>query len=74
VDTGIGKRVIVSGIAEQYEPQALIGKQVVVLVNLASRDLKGVSSKGMILLAEDTNGKLTFIGPDTSTPDGSTVR
>jgi methionyl-tRNA synthetase len=74
VDTGLDQRVIVSGIAEQYEPESLIGKKVVVLVNLAPRDLKGISSQGMILLAEDNNGKLTFVVPEKDTPDGSSVR
>jgi methionyl-tRNA synthetase len=74
VDTGLDQRVIVSGIAEQYEPESLIGKKVIVLVNLAPRDLKGISSQGMILLAEDNNGKLTFVVPEKDTPDGSSVR
>jgi len=74
VDTGLDKRTIVSGIAEQYEPESLIGKQVVVLVNLAPRDLKGIQSQGMILLAEDADGKLTFVSPESLTQNGATVK
>jgi len=74
VDTGLDKRTIISGIADQYEPEALIGKQVLVLVNLSPRDMKGVTSQGMILLAEDGEGKLTFVVPEQSTQNGSTVK
>lgn len=74
LDTGIDKRTIVSGIADQYEPDTLIGKQVVVLVNLAPRDLKGIQSEGMILLAEDGQGKLTFVEPTQHIQNGSTVK
>ena len=64
VDTGIDTRTIVSGIAEHFSPEELIGKQVTVLVNLAPRPLRGVESQGMILLAEDADGKLVFVGPE----------
>jgi methionyl-tRNA synthetase len=64
VDTGIDQRTIVSGIAEHFNPEALIGKKVTVLVNLVPRTLRGVESQGMILLAENQNGKLVFINPD----------
>lgn len=64
VDTGIDKRTIVSGIAEHFSPEELIGKKVTVLVNLVPRKLRGVESQGMILLAENANGKLVFINPD----------
>jgi methionyl-tRNA synthetase len=74
VDTGLDKRTIVSGIADQYEPEVLIGKQVVVLANLAPRDIKGIISLGMILLAEDGDGKLTFVSPESITQNGSTVK
>ncbi len=74
VDTGIDKRTIVSGIADQYEPEQIIGKQVAVLVNLAPRDLKGITSQGMILLAEDSKGKLIFVTPESSIQNGSTVK
>jgi len=64
VDTGLDKRTIVSGIAEYFSPEELVGKQVTVLVNLAPRKLRGVESQGMILLAEGADGKLVFVNPD----------
>ena len=64
VDTGIDTRTIVSGIAEHFAPEAIIGKQVTVLVNLAPRKLRGVESEGMILMTENSEGKLVFINPD----------
>ncbi|EKC67393.1 methionine-tRNA ligase, partial [human gut metagenome] len=73
VDTGIDQRVIVSGIAEHFTPEELIGKQVLVLVNLAPRDLKGITSSGMILMAEDASGKLRLLQPDEKTNNGAIV-
>ncbi len=73
IDTGIDTRVIVSGIAEHYTPEELIGKQVLVLVNLAPRELKGIESRGMILMAADPTGKLTLIGPEGDIMNGATV-
>ena len=64
VDTGIDTRTIVSGIAEHFAPEAIIGKQVTVLVNLAPRKLRGVESEGMILMTENAEGKLVFVNPD----------
>ncbi len=64
VDTGIDKRTIVSGIAEHFSPEEIIGKKVTVLVNLAPRPLRGVESQGMILMAENQAGELIFLGPD----------
>ena len=64
VDTGIDVRTIVSGIAESFKPEDIIGKRVSVLVNLAPRKLRGVESQGMILMTENTDGKLVFINPD----------
>ena len=61
VDIGIEKRTIVSGIAEHFSPEDIIGKEVSVLINLAPRKLKGIESNGMILMAEDVNGKLYFV-------------
>jgi methionyl-tRNA synthetase len=61
VDIGIENRTIVSGIAEHFSPEEIIGKEVSVLVNLAPRKLKGIESNGMILMAEDANGKLYFV-------------
>lgn len=65
VDTGIDVRTIVSGIAESFTPEEIVGKQVTVLVNLAPRALRGVESEGMILMTEDADGKLVFVNPDT---------
>ncbi len=64
VDTGIDTRTIVSGIAEHYKPEDIIGKKVTVLVNLAPRALRGVESQGMILMTETANGDLVFVNPD----------
>ena len=64
VDTGIDTRTIVSGIAEHFAPEAIIGKQVTVLVNLAPRKLRGVESEGMILMTENQDGKLVFVNPN----------
>ncbi|MFN8284878.1 MAG: methionine--tRNA ligase [Chitinophagales bacterium] len=64
VDIGIEKRTIVSGIAEHFQPEEIVGKEVSVLVNLAPRKLKGIESNGMILMAEDANGKLYFVNAD----------
>ncbi|AYN69308.1 methionine--tRNA ligase [Euzebyella marina] len=64
VDTGIDTRTIVSGIAESFKPEEIIGKKVTVLVNLAPRPLRGVESQGMILMTESKEGKLVFVNPD----------
>jgi methionyl-tRNA synthetase len=66
VDTGIDIRTIVSGIAEHFSPEEVIGKRVTVLVNLAPRALRGVESQGMILMTNDKDGKLVFVNPETS--------
>tara|TARA_R110000868_G_scaffold97875_2_gene269232 strand:- start:6923 stop:8992 length:2070 start_codon:yes stop_codon:yes gene_type:complete len=66
VDTGIDVRTIVSGIAESFTPEEVVGKHVTVLVNLAPRDLRGVESQGMILMTENAEGKLVFVNPDDS--------
>ncbi|SEQ20263.1 methionine--tRNA ligase [Flavobacterium urocaniciphilum] len=65
VDTGIDVRTIVSGIAEHFTPEEVIGKKVTVLVNLAPRALRGVESEGMLLLTNTPDGKLVFVNPDT---------
>jgi len=64
VDTGVDKRTVVSGIAESFTPEEIIGKQVAVLLNLAPRKIKGIESQGMILMAENKEGKLAFMQPD----------
>lgn len=73
VDTGFDTRTIVSGIAEHYSPEEVVGRQVCVLVNLAPRDLKGISSQGMVLMAEDVDGRLVFVRPDVAVQSGSGV-
>jgi methionyl-tRNA synthetase len=64
VDTGIDVRTIVSGIAESFSPEEIVGKRVTVLLNLAPRNLRGVESQGMILMTNNTEGKLVFVNPD----------
>ncbi len=73
VDLGFETRTIVSGIAEHFTPESIVGKQVVVVANLAPRKMKGIESKGMILMAEDKNGKLVFINPDEEMNPGAGV-
>ncbi len=74
IDTGIDKRTVVSGIAEDYQPEEIIGKKVAILVNLAPRKLKGIESNGMILMAENKEGKLCFISPSKDFEPGSEIR
>ncbi len=74
VDTGIDKRTIVSGIAEYCKPEEIIGKQVSVLVNLAPKNIKGIESHGMILMAENPDGSLCFVSPEKTTKNGGTIR
>ena len=73
IDTGIDQRTIVSGIAEYYKPEEIIGKQVSVLVNLAPKALKGIESQGMILMAENLDGSLSFISPEKPIKAGGTI-
>ena len=73
VDLGFEKRTIVSGIALHFNPEDIIGKQVVVVANLAPRKMRGIESQGMILMAEDKAGKLHFVNPDTVIDPGSGV-
>lgn len=74
VDTGIDVRTVVSGIAEHFSPEEVIGRKVSILLNLAPRKIRGVESQGMILMGEDENGKLTFISPQSDIPAGSEIR
>ena len=74
VDTGLDQRTIVSGIAQYFKPEDLICKRVTILVNLAPRKLRGIESQGMILTAENPDGKLYFITPDEGTVNGATVK
>lgn len=73
VDTGLDTRTIVSGIAEYYTPEQMVGKQIMVLVNLAPRMLKNIESQGMILMASDPTGKLVLASPTEDMPTGSTI-
>jgi methionyl-tRNA synthetase len=73
VDLGFETRTIVSGIALHFKPEDIVGKQVTVVVNLAPRKMRGIESNGMILMAEDANGKLHFINPETDINAGSCV-
>jgi methionyl-tRNA synthetase len=73
IDLGAEKRTIVSGIAQHYTPEEMVGKQVVVVTNLAPRKMKGIESQGMILTAEDSNGKLSLLKPESVVTPGSNV-
>lgn len=74
LDTGLDQRTVVSGIAEHYQPADIIGQQVSLLANLAPREIKGIVSQGMILMAEDAQGKLSFVSPTSSSTNGGVVR
>ncbi len=74
VDIGTEKRTVVTGIAEHYSPEEIIGKQVTLVANLAPRKMRGIESNGMILMAEDANGKLLFVNPTEVGLNGSSVK
>ena len=74
VDTGVDVREVVSGIAEYYEPEALVGKQVLMLINLKAKEIKGTLSHGMVLMAENANGELSLLQPQKEVKPGSSVR
>ncbi len=74
VDTGNEERTVVAGIAKQFEPEAVIGQKVCMLLNLAPKKMKGVESQGMILMAEDSEGNLSFLKPDEEMAIGGKVR
>ena len=73
VDTGFDQRTVISGIAEHYKPEDILGKTVLMLVNLAPREIKGVESQGMILMAENAQGQLTALVPDRNAEPGNIV-
>ena len=73
IDTGIDKRVIVSGIAEYYSPEDMLGKQICILANLKPRVIKGIESKGMILMAKQNDGTMRFITPQETVTNGAQV-
>lgn len=74
IDTGIDIRTIVSGIAEYYDPASIVGKQISIVANLEPRLIKGIESKGMILMAEDKNGKLVMVTPIDKVRNGSIIK
>ncbi len=74
IDTGIDRRTVVSGIAEYFAPEEIIGRQICMLVNLAPRNIRGIESHGMILTAENHDGKLYFISPSALIRNGSEVK
>jgi methionyl-tRNA synthetase len=74
VDTGLDIRTVVSGIAQHYKPEEVVGKTVSLLMNLAPRKIRGVESQGMILMAEDAEGNLAFVSPEKPVGTGSEVR
>ena len=73
IDTGIDKRVIVSGIAEEYAPEDMVGKQICILANLAPRKIRGIESKGMILMARQNDGKMRFVTPAETLCNGAEI-
>ena len=74
IDTGVDQRTVVSGIAEFFEPADVIGKQVSILINLEPREIKGIMSQGMILMAENADGRLSFISPLAEVKNGSVIK
>jgi len=74
IDTGIDIRTIVSGIAGYFDPEAIIGKQISIVANLEPRRIKGIESKGMILMAEDHDGKLVMVTPSGKVSNGSIIK
>ncbi|EAY30409.1 methionine--tRNA ligase [Microscilla marina] len=74
LDTGVDTRTVLSGIAQHFKPEDIVGKQVCLLANLAPRKMKGIESQGMVLMAEDSEGNLKFVSPTDAVNNGSTVR
>jgi methionyl-tRNA synthetase len=74
IDTGLDKRTVVSGIAAHYSPEQVVGQKVCILINLAPRNLRGIESQGMILMAENKEGKLCFVTPTEAFANGSEVK
>ena len=73
IDTGIDKRVIVSGIAQFYTPEQMVGKQICILANLAPRTIRGIESKGMILMAKQGDGKMRILAPEEVLTNGAQI-
>jgi methionyl-tRNA synthetase len=74
VKVGEDARTVVSGIAEFFEPEQIIGHEVSILINLEPRTIRGIESQGMILMAEDGNGRLGFVSPPKTWPDGFSIK
>ena len=74
IDTGLDIRTIVSGIAEYYEPEAIVGRQISIIANLEARKIKGIESQGMILMAEDKDGRLVLVAPADKVSNGSMIK
>jgi methionyl-tRNA synthetase len=74
IDLGSEQRTLVAGIAQQYTPEQLIGRQIIVVANLAPRSLRGIVSQGMLLAAETENGGAAILSPDAKVPNGANVR
>jgi methionyl-tRNA synthetase len=73
IDTGIDQRTIVSGIAEHYKPEEIVGRKILMIVNLEPRKIKGIESRGMILCATDAAGALHFLNPDAEIENGCVI-
>tara|TARA_B110000977_G_scaffold102289_1_gene133767 strand:- start:124 stop:504 length:381 start_codon:yes stop_codon:yes gene_type:complete len=73
VDTGLDQRTIVSGVAKHFSPEEMIGKKVTVLLNLAPRKIMGITSEGMLLFAENEDGSLKSVAPDTTATNGAGI-
>lgn len=73
IDTGVDTRTIVSGIAEYYTPEEMVGKQICILANLAPRKIRGIESNGMILMAKEENGKMRIVTPEEKLDNGATI-
>ncbi len=73
IDTGIDRRTIVSGIAEYYSPEDMLGRQICILANLQPRTIRGIESKGMILMAKQGDGKMRFITPQEVVTNGAQI-
>ncbi len=74
IDSGVDHRTVVSGIAEYFKPEDIVGRQVSIVINLAPKKIRGIESHGMILMAEDADGKLVFVAPDEEMETGSVIK
>ena len=73
VDTGLDTRTVVSGIAEHFQPEDVVGRQVTLLVNLAPRKLRGIESQGMVLMASTEEGGMRFVSPEEGVQPGDVI-